>query len=644
MATKVLDAYVQLSAKGVEGVGAGLNKVETGARSAYGALANIAQITAGNALASGVTRLAGAIASVPQMMLKANSEFETTKVGFEVLLGSMDAAEARIEELTKFAAETPFEMPGISKASKQLEMAKAPAEDHMRLLRMTGDAASAANVNIDELGMWVSRTYSAIQAGRPWGEAAMRMQELGILSGDARDKLERMTETGVNSKEVWAAFEKEMGRFSGMTQKQAQTAAGLTSTIKDNMMIGLRTMSEPLFNAFKGVLGSIVGAMSGDEFIEGAKNLGLTIVDGFRQVGQFVAPIVQDVMTLGQSIYDLVGGVEIVDTLGGAFQQAGEFGAAMWELTLAGLNAFVEMTAVVWEAIDSAIVAGFNAIGVGASSTAGLVSSAFSVIVEWISYAASMLRNWDLVFEIIAVYIMNFGENFVSALGTIGENIGIVFNNFQTVVTGVAGAVWAIIQNLAHNIGEAFKHAWSYLTGEEVEVNYRGIMDGVDEALKDMPKFAEFQLQSATERYGDVLDDIGNRWGERELERQKQIEARKKQIDKGIADATGVESNKLAENNKPLISPNTSPTQEQLDAEADKGKYGKKGKKEDTGSLLDIASFWEKLQKSAMGTKTPAEDAAENQRKDQLAEAKKTNENLKGIRENTEKPQAGVFG
>lgn len=639
---KLVDAYVQLSARGFTGVQQTLKGVETAAKSSWGVLSNIAQITAGNVLAGGIMRLTSAVSSIPGQMLQANADYETALVGFEVLLGSMDKAKDRVAQLTKFAADTPFELPGILKTSKQLEMAKAPAEKHMQLLKMTGDMASAANVDISELGMWVSRSYSAIQAGRPWGEAAMRMQELGVLSGDARDKMERMQETGASSTEIWAEFEKEMGRFNGMMEKQSQTWSGLASTLKDNVLQGLRVMGEPVFNAVKGALSGVVGLVNGPDFMESASRVGEQIVEGFIGLSNFMAPVMVDLQTLLGSLYELVGGASAVDTVSEAFGGLMSFVAACQEFTYAFLSMTVEMTGVVLAAINDLIVSGLAMLGVEVQSTGSIWSAAWSGMVNWISFAAEMMRNWDLVFEMVAVYLMNFGDNAVEVFVTVGSWLSTFFTNIVTIASSLGQAYLSIWLNVAHNIGEAFKHAWGYISGQDIEINYVDIMDGVSTALAQIPEFAGMNLQSVEQRYGADLDAIGEKWGEREAERQKKIDDFRKQNEAKIRDTTGV--------GKPKPDTNSMDDEEAANnlAQKNKGgatddKYAKKKKKEDIGGLTDVASFWEKIQKGAMKDKTAAEKKAEEQRNEGLVAAKEQNATLKDIKKNTAVPPTATF-
>lgn len=164
----------------------------------------------------------------------ANAEFESFKLQFKSLLGSTDEAKKRIAELQQFAKETPFELAGIAQASKQLQLAGGSALATGDSLRMVADASAMAGVNIDELGQWVARAYSGLQSGRPIGEAMQRMQELAVVSGEARNKIEDLQKAGKNE-EAWKALQAELSKASGTSKELSMTLGGLASTLEDDL-------------------------------------------------------------------------------------------------------------------------------------------------------------------------------------------------------------------------------------------------------------------------------------------------------------------------------------------------------------------------------------------------------------------------
>ena len=176
---------------------------------------NLASV--GNAaLATFAGLAAGAVTGFGAMAkegIEMNKFLELSKLQFTTLMGSADEASKHVEMLFKVAASTPFEANQIIGASKSLLTFGGAALDTEKNILMVGDAAAATGADIGEVSNWVGRAYSAIQAGRPFGEAAQRLQEMGILSADARNELERLQKSGASSATVWAYLTKTFGKF-----------------------------------------------------------------------------------------------------------------------------------------------------------------------------------------------------------------------------------------------------------------------------------------------------------------------------------------------------------------------------------------------------------------------------------------------
>lgn len=619
---KVLDAYVQLSARGTSAVGSAMKSVEGMARGAYGSLQRVAEIAAGNAIAAGFSSIASAVASIPGAMISANASYEQAAVSLEVLLGSADAAKKRIADLNTFAASTPFELPGILQASKQLEMANIPAEEHQKVLKMTGDMAAAAGVDISELGMWVSRAYANIQAGKPFGEAAQRMAELGVLSVDARAKLEQMSESGASGAEVWKEFESSMGRFGGMMEKQSKTFTGLMSTMSDGITQGLRVFGEPLFKMVKEGVGQAVSFLGSDQWMEGAAKAGEMVVAGLQSVADWFAPLIDGGQQIAETFLSWFDGVDAVGLLDGALSVVSDTLGVVMEIGQASFGAILEMAQALGSVLWDVVVVALDAVGLTASDVGDGVGSVWDWLIDKAKAVAAAIRNWDLSFQYVWIYAQNFGLNLVEMLGAFLENARIVFTNFPQFAIAAGKAIMQVYQNIADNWVELAYKITSYigelLSGNldaKFELNLTPIMTNVAEQFKGLPDLVEAQTKSARERFGKELDALDSQWNAREAKREQRIAQRRDAQGKLIAEAAGLNKEET-----------TSPTdQKKVAAKADAA-----GKKEKAVAITDVAAFWEKLQ----GASTKAgEKKAEQQREKQVTEAQKQTKLLEKIAE-----------
>ncbi len=176
--------------------------------------------------------------------IKEAFKLETLTTQFQTLLGSLDAAKERMAMLAEFAEKTPYSMEGVVKAARTLTVMSKDALGSQWALKMVGDAAAATGGSIEELSMWVGRAYAMIQAGKPFGEAAMRLTELGALTPEVRQKMEDLQASGASSVEVWHALTAHLETFGGAMEMLSQTGDGLTSTLEDNWTAALRTFGE----------------------------------------------------------------------------------------------------------------------------------------------------------------------------------------------------------------------------------------------------------------------------------------------------------------------------------------------------------------------------------------------------------------
>lgn len=217
-----------------------------------GLAGSVASIAAPVAAIGGI---AGLTAGLGKAIGKA-AEMETLETAFQPLLGSAAAAEERIAALAQFAADTPFELPQIAAASKTLETLTKGALSTGEGLTLVGDVAAATGKPFDEIATTVGRLYDGLDSGRPVGEALARLQELGVISGDARGQLEALQDEGVKGADAWAVAEAAMGKFSGGMKLQSGTWNGLLSTVKDNIGNAFAAFGTPIIDTLKPYLAS----------------------------------------------------------------------------------------------------------------------------------------------------------------------------------------------------------------------------------------------------------------------------------------------------------------------------------------------------------------------------------------------------
>lgn len=167
----------------------------------------------------GTLGLVGGVAGGVVIPLKLVADRQDTESSFEVMLGSAEKAKKRVDELTEFAQSGVFMRDDVFEASRILEVFSDGAISTGKDLKMVGDVASGTKQPIEDVALWMGRMYDSMEAGRPIGESTARLQEMGAISGNARDRMEELAESGKDISKIWPEVTKEFSRFDGMMEK-----------------------------------------------------------------------------------------------------------------------------------------------------------------------------------------------------------------------------------------------------------------------------------------------------------------------------------------------------------------------------------------------------------------------------------------
>jgi len=218
-------------------------------------MSNLANIKAGWDMA---TSAVGESAKNLWDTIKQAFKFETLTIQFSVLMGSMSKAKERMKELAAFAAETPFNMEEVVTASRQLHVFSDGALGASSSLTLVGDAASATGQSLQEVAFWVGRAYSMIKGGKPFVEAAMRLQGMGLITPGVRDKMESLQAAGKKNSEVWAVLSDRLAEFKGGMKQLSQSGDGLISTLEDTYTAAKRTFGEEFKETAKKAISGLI--------------------------------------------------------------------------------------------------------------------------------------------------------------------------------------------------------------------------------------------------------------------------------------------------------------------------------------------------------------------------------------------------
>lgn len=258
----------ELDNSGLKGGLSGLGGIAKKGMAAVGsAAAGMASITVG-ALAAVATGMGVAVKSG----IEYNAQMENYTANFKTMLGSEEAAVAKVNELKKLGAATPFEMSDLADATTTLLAFGVSADDSTGILTMLGDVSLG---NADKMQRLTNAFGKANSLGKMTGETYQQMVEAGFnplkvisdQTGESMEQLQdRMSKGGISAEELTAAFKtatSEGGQFYKGMETASTTFDGLISTLKDNANSLVGEVVKPISDSLtKTLLPQAIGAVS----------------------------------------------------------------------------------------------------------------------------------------------------------------------------------------------------------------------------------------------------------------------------------------------------------------------------------------------------------------------------------------------
>jgi len=230
-------------------------------------------------LASTAVIAAGAAAGAGLLKLAADSE--VLQVKFKVLLKSGEAAAAMIQDINKFAAETPFSKIDIGKAAQLLLAFQIPANDVIDTLRQVGDVAALIGAPIGEIAELYGKAsvqgqLYAEDLNQFMGRGIGILQELAKVTGQPVEAIKKLASEGkITAEHMKLAFRNMTtagGDFEGGMAQLSQTTSGLLSTVKDNVIQLADSMGKELLPFAKAATQQLL------EFTQSVKGYGPILV------------------------------------------------------------------------------------------------------------------------------------------------------------------------------------------------------------------------------------------------------------------------------------------------------------------------------------------------------------------------------
>lgn len=183
-------------------------------------------------------------------------------VAFTTMLWGAEAARKMLQDLSDFAANTPFELTGVRQTAKQLLAYGIEAHKIIPTLKALGDVSAGLSVPIEQVAYAYGQVKSAtkltgndlkqfINAGVPI------IQELAKNMGVAESKIKDMVSAGkiwfADVEKAFQTMSSEWGKFADLMEKQSDTMMGAWSNFQDS----IDSLGEAIGSLFTGEAGGL---------------------------------------------------------------------------------------------------------------------------------------------------------------------------------------------------------------------------------------------------------------------------------------------------------------------------------------------------------------------------------------------------
>lgn len=216
-------------------------------------------------VAMGFAAVGAAVGTLGYKMISAAADMEQTQIAFETMLGSAEAAQKFVKDLTQFAAKTPFELKGLEDASKKLLAFGIDVKNVLPDLKALGDIS--AGVGTEKLPFLINAFGQVRAKGRLMGQELLQFTEAGVplleelaktlgkTNAEVQDMISKGQVSFETVRKALYGLTQEGGRFNNLMDKQSKSLNGMISNLADAWDIFLRGEGQALLEWAKKFVG-----------------------------------------------------------------------------------------------------------------------------------------------------------------------------------------------------------------------------------------------------------------------------------------------------------------------------------------------------------------------------------------------------
>lgn len=260
--------------------------------------------------ALGIVGIGVGLKEVCSQIVSTRGEFQQLEVSFKTMLQDESAAASLMQQLTKTAAITPFDLKGVADGAKQLlAYGIAAGEVNDTLIRL-GDIAAGLSLPLGDLvylyGTTMTQGRMYTQDLRQFmGRGIPLAEELAKQFGVTKDKVGELVTAGKvgadEFKQAIMSMTNAGSTFGGLMEAQSATITGQISNIGD----AIDTMFNEIGQSSEGIINGTLGVVS--DLVESYERVGRTLLGLVAAYGVYkTACIVAATATKGWTAAEVV--------------------------------------------------------------------------------------------------------------------------------------------------------------------------------------------------------------------------------------------------------------------------------------------------------------------------------------------------
>lgn len=367
----------QKATSGIKGFADKCNKMT-------GALSAIAAVQLGSVF----TGMAGGILNMGIASVQAAAQMRQYEIAFQTMLKSAEAGTQMLRDLQQFAAETPFDVPGVVSAGQQLMAFGFKAEEIIPMLTNLGDAASGLGLGTEGVSRLAYALGQMQTSGKLNAQDMMQLTSAGISAWDmlaqaagktVAEMKDLCSKGAIDSKAAVQTIVAGMNdQFGGMMAKTSDEVAGLLANIEETAGNTSAAVGKYLTEAFniKGILKDVSDRLG--EFqqkMQTATEQGKSMGDVIKEC--VPAPVIAAIGAFAAVL--VVVSVAAVATLGAVLGLSAGIVAAG-----AAIGAAIALIITYWDDLANAVKAAVQGILDAVVIIGTAVTEAILGVVRWI--------------------------------------------------------------------------------------------------------------------------------------------------------------------------------------------------------------------------------------------------------------------